>query len=608
MSKIVTPFTAVWITLLVISTLTSFGFDPPVDTFEAGFDPLPNPSIGGENGWTAVIDVGLLDDPAHAGNTVMEVRDTTGDDTFKTIPTILNGTNSTIYFRFRINGGAPDISVGVSDSSTPNSTAEQRALVRINNTALQIPAWTTLSNLTADVWYQLWIVANSPSDDRFEVYIAKEGSDTPVQLSDGSNTDFPFRNGAAGELISFFVNCNTANGMPGVSTLIDDIYVDPDSKNLADPRVAVTQPYLVYSGTTFSESAPNNGQVSDPIDITLVNDTFYTNSPLQVGTHYTVSGVPDGMAFNLAIVSSNELSATLIGTANSHAAEDSTSMTFAFLDDAFVGSNAADVDGFQQEFAVFFDDPTPIGWQVIDNLESLGPLTNAVPLDGTNGWASDYLTIVALDDGSSNNVAQVRGFGSSEGDVTLTGSIALKPSGKIHSGTNGTLFFRFRLQNTFSADINLGLTGGGSNEIFNLNPTDQASSFGPIVRIVDNDLLVLNDANTTWKNIASNLVADTWYHLWMTIDNPNDSWQAYISGGVYTNQTQLGFDDGGGGEDTTFIFRSQTGDTPLINLMTRGNGANGTTASVWLDDIYIDLREWNLRDPLTPGGTMIMIL
>ncbi|MDA3927178.1 MAG: hypothetical protein PF904_21100 [Kiritimatiellae bacterium] len=124
----------------------------------------------------------------------------------------------------------------------------------------------------------------------------------------------------------------------------------------------------------------------------------------------------------------------------------------------------------------------------------------------------------------------------------------------------------------------------------------------------DNDLQVLDDTNTTWMNIATNLSADIWYHFWAVIDNPAASWNVYIRGGVYTNQTQLGFDDGMGGQDTSFIFRSQRDDTHLINLMTRGNGANAATDSAWLDDIYIDLRAGNLNDPLgLPSGMVIII-
>lgn len=416
-------------------------------------------------------------------------------------------------------------------------------------------------------------------------------------------TDWTFRNGAAGDLIKFFVNCNGANDQVGDSTLIDDIYVDSDAKNLSDPRPTVIQPYLVYSGTSFSESASNSGQVGHPIDITLVNDTFYTNSPLQVGTHYTVSGVPSGMGFNLDLVSSNELSATLSGAAAAHLASDSTSLNFAFLDAAFTSSDATEVDGYQQDFDILFDDPIPPGWQLIENLDSLGSITNTVSLDGTNGWTSDHLTIVALDDGTSNNVVQMRGLG------IESGAVAWKSSGKQHAGTNGTLFLRFRLQNTISADINVGLTGADSDQILILNRLDQAVIFGPIVRIVGDGLMVRDDANIIWENIASNLVADTWYHLWMTIDNPGDTWQAYIQGGVYTNQTQLGYDNGAGAQDTSFIFRSQTADTHLINFIGRGNGNNGQTTTVWLDDIYIDLRKRNLKDPLSlTEGTVILIL
>lgn len=190
MPKLVTSLVSVLILLIFLSTLNSLAFDPAVDTFEAGFDPLPNSSINGENGWTAVTAVGLLEDPAHADNTVMEVRKTTADDTYKTIPTMPNATASTLYFRFRINGGAPDINVGVSDFSTPNTTAEQRAVVRFNNTAIQVPpVWTTLTTVSAATWYQLWIVVNSPSDNQYEVYLAADDSNTPVQLSECRECD-----------------------------------------------------------------------------------------------------------------------------------------------------------------------------------------------------------------------------------------------------------------------------------------------------------------------------------------------------------------------------------------------------------------------------------
>jgi hypothetical protein len=595
--------------LLGLCVFSEGAFAPAVDTFEAGFDPLPNSSIDGENGWTATSAVGLLEDPADSGNTVMNVRNTTADQNYKTIPALPNATASTLYFRFRINGGAPDINVGASDSSSPDTTGEQRAVVRFNNTALQVPAWSTLTNVTAGTWYQLWIIVNSPSDNRYEVFIADDDSDTPVQLSAGGNTDWLFRNGGTGDLITFFVNCNSSNDGADDRTLIDDIYVDIDAKNLADPRTVAVQPYLIYSGTEFAEAAANNGQVGGKIDILLANDSFYTNSPLQQNTHYMVSGVPAGLSFSLETVSTNELSATLTGSAFSHDSSDTTSLTLTFLNAAFVNSETNEVAFYQQEIDLIFDNPSPAGWQLIDNLESLGELTNSVPLDGTNQWISDHLNIVALNGGSSNNVAQIRGAGVGQGSLDETGCVAWKPCGKQHAGTNGTLFLRFRLQNTTGSDFNVGLTGEEDDAIFNMTLPDQAIAFGPATRIVDDKLQVRDDTNTLWMNIASNLVADIWYKLWITIDNPGDVWHAYIQGGDFTEQVQLGFSDGLGGEDTSFIFRSQTGNTYLDKFIGRGNGANSTTTSAWLDDIYIDLREWNLKDPTAPPtGTIIMIL
>ena len=65
---------------------------------------------------------------------------------------------------------------------------------------------------------------------------------------------------------------------------------------------------------------------------------------------------------------------------------------------------------------------------------------------------------------------------------------------------------------------------------------------------------------------------DTWYKIWLVVDNAADTWQVYMQGADLTTPTLLALADG----TTTFAFRNGTAAHDLIRFMVKTDFHVGT--------------------------------
>ncbi len=100
-------------------------------------------------------------------------------------------------------------------------------------------------------------------------------------------------------------------------------------------------PYTAaYSGTTFPESAANNGTITHTRTITLSGDTFVAGT-LVSGTHFTATGVPAGLTLSLTRTSDSTAQIGFTGTATAHENINDANVVLTFLNAAVVNSTMA---------------------------------------------------------------------------------------------------------------------------------------------------------------------------------------------------------------------------------------------------------------------------
>ena len=115
------------------------------------------------------------------------------------------------------------------------------------------------------------------------------------------------------------------------------------------PTVIAYGPVVLYSGDSFSESAADDGSVTDTLTITYLvpeGDSFSGANGTFDTSKYISANVPDGLAVAIIRNSDTELSVALAGTASAHhSAESIADMRIVLLDAAFAGADASGIRG-----------------------------------------------------------------------------------------------------------------------------------------------------------------------------------------------------------------------------------------------------------------------
>ncbi len=213
-------------------------------------------------------------------------------------------------------------------------------------------------------------------------------------------------------------------------------------------------------------------------------------------------------------------------------------------------------------------EPEPAGaWVAAHDFDAL----DEGPLDGFGGWVSaDPGTAIGSEDG--NKVLESTGPG--QNAYALLG-------GTIPSGSTGTVFFRARAGEM--SDFVL-----GTSDVADPNAWDHFEGY---MRFSGTNIDVRDGGGFT--PAVENFSFDTWYNIWLVLDNDALETSLYYSTGE--EPAQLGMKG---------AFRMTDGNTEhgdLINFLVRtGNAHEGTGQ---LDDIHLASGE-NLTIPgaSSPGG------
>ncbi|MEW7277003.1 GEVED domain-containing protein [Aquimarina sp. 2201CG1-2-11] len=89
--------------------------------------------------------------------------------------------------------------------------------------------------------------------------------------------------------------------------------LNPDPGKSIQAKVAV--PNLVYSSDRFLESEKNDGTIGNEITVDVKDANLSVSGNLVVGTHYTVTNVPDGLNFKATVTNSRQIKLSMTGIA-----------------------------------------------------------------------------------------------------------------------------------------------------------------------------------------------------------------------------------------------------------------------------------------------------
>jgi hypothetical protein len=204
------------------------------------FEGLVLGPIDEQNQWTAEHDTSVVTlDPSGGTNQVLAV---TTDSTHLYRPaTILNGTVRMVFVRFRF-GGQQNYSFGLSDHMFPDQFGEFEVELSMTNASNELRIndggqYEELGMLVPDTWYNVWLFVNNVSDET-QIYLhdrpGDDGTAADLLEVDGQTT-FAFRDGSAGDLVTFFIKTGGGSG-PSGPLYLDDIYIeDTDALNLYNP-------------------------------------------------------------------------------------------------------------------------------------------------------------------------------------------------------------------------------------------------------------------------------------------------------------------------------------------------------------------------------------
>ncbi|MDA7931854.1 lamin tail domain-containing protein [Akkermansiaceae bacterium] len=212
----------------------------------------------------------------------------------------------------------------------------------------------------------------------------------------------------------------------------------------------------------------------------------------------------------------------------------------------------------------------PTGFNLVESFDSL----NAGALDGQGGWSTSAATAtVANDPADVDN--QV---------MSLTAdNVRTWKAMSIPDGQTSTLFYRVRREGIVDASI--GSTDMGA-------PGTAFSDFETQFNNQKNDIWNVRDAGAF--DPVDTFADNTWYEVWMVIDNASDTYEVHMKGGALTERTQLDAE-----AQMVFGFRNGSAANVIANFLARTG--SGTTGALLIDDIYLGDGE-NLGNPASGSG------
>lgn len=199
-----------------------------------------------------------------------------------------------------------------------------------------------------------------------------------------------------------------------------------------------------YSDVIFSEIQANNGQITTARTVTLTNASFASGAFVN-GTHFTTSGVPDGLTLVVTRLSATQARLTFTGTAAAHSLANSADVSLTFLPAVLTGGNVASVVGLTPKtLRVNFLDPYTASYSDTTFAESIAndgtvPTLRTLTLVGVNFTTTattlvqgTHFNVSGVPSGltltvtkTSSNVAQIAFSGAAAAHVVDVNNITL---------------------------------------------------------------------------------------------------------------------------------------------------------------------------------------
>ncbi len=198
------------------------------------------------------------------------------------------------------------------------------------------------------------------------------------------------------------------------------------------------------------------------------------------------------------------------------------------------------------------------------------------PIDDQAGWtAADDTSVVTADPVNPDNQVLA---------VTTESTLLRRPL-LISNGTVRMLFLRFQF---------------GQQQAYSFGMSDSAypDQFGDFeselgMTNATNDLRI-NDGGA-YEELGT-LIPNTWYNVWLFIDNINDTTQVYLHARPRDAARPTDLLDADG--QTVFAFRDVTAGDLRTFFIKTGGGSSGNVGPLYIDDIYLeDTDALNLSNP-----------
>lgn len=209
-------------------------------------------------------------------------------------------------------------------------------------------------------------------------------------------------------------------------------------------------------------------------------------------------------------------------------------------------------------------------------------------IGGQGTWNAASSTVVTEDPADSGNQILA---------VTVQSTLVSNDL-LLAQGTTRMVFMRFRFEQQLS----------GSFGLSHLAAPDEYSDFGPELNLTNAsaDLSIANGDTLGVYDKLIDLETQTWYNVWLLVDNDQDQTQVWLNTGLSdaTAADQLSNDEA----ETIFGFRtSSTHD--LVNFYIKtSSGGSGTFGPLYIDDIYMESTDaMNLTNPVPEPATLVLL-
>lgn len=214
------------------------------------------------------------------------------------------------------------------------------------------------------------------------------------------------------------------------------------------------------------------------------------------------------------------------------------------------------------------------GFVLVENFNELAPGN----INGQNGWvAGNESCEVVIDPTDPENLVLAITTDSTTAYRALT----------IPDGAARMVFFRFRFVNQLN--YSFGMSDVASPDQFHHFESELGLSNAT------SELRIRDDNE---YHVLASLASDTWYNMWMRIDNENETTQVYLHARDGDPATGADLQDSDG--QTVFTFRSGAAGDLLTYFIKTGGGNSINSGPLYIDDIHVENTDvLNLWNPTT---------